>query len=91
MSFTTTDWRSSRLCDNDFGIGQPVAYRNLSDTVIENMIVFYPPHKGNKGTDQGIEVLLPFETHAMDMLLKDPYMTTYFEFRGIEAGGLLSK
>jgi hypothetical protein len=84
LSFTTTDWRESRLCDNDFGIGQPMAYRCLYNTVVENMVILYPPHKGNEGIDQGIEVMLPFETQGMDMLLKDPSIMEYFEFRGIE-------
>lgn len=84
MSFTTTDWRNSRLCDNDFGVGQPVAFRNLSSTVVENMIVLYPPHKGEAGQAQGIEVLLPFETHALDMLINDPDILKYFEYRGVE-------
>ncbi|KAH8121206.1 acyltransferase [Trichoderma asperelloides] len=84
MSFTTTDWRNFRLCDNDFGIGQPMAYRNLTDTVVENMIVMYPPHKGNGGKNQGVEVVLPFEKQSVDLLINDPIMKEYFEFRGIE-------
>lgn len=84
MSFTTTDWRNFRLCDNDFGIGQPMAYRNLTDKVVENMIVMYPPHKGNAGKDQGVEVVLPFEKQFVDLLINDPIMKEYFEFRGID-------
>lgn len=88
MSFTTTDWRNSRLCDNDFGIGQPMAYRNLTDTVVENMMVIYPPHKGNSSKDQGVEVLLPFETQFLDLLINDAIIKEYFEFRDIEVKNL---
>jgi hypothetical protein len=84
LSFTTTDWRSAKLCDNDFGIGEAMAYRCLYDAVVENMVILYPPHKSVEGRDQGIEVMLPFETHALDMLTKDPDMCKYFEFRGVE-------
>ncbi|CAO2648460.1 Nn.00g077270.m01.CDS01 [Neocucurbitaria sp. VM-36] len=87
LSFTTTDWRNSKLCANDFGIGEPMAYRCLYKSVVENMIILYPPHKGRKGADEGIEVMLPFETHATDMLIKDRDMRKFFEFRGIELNG----
>jgi hypothetical protein len=84
LSFTTTDWRSSKLCDNDFGVGQAMAYRCLYDTVVENMVILYPPHRSNRAIDQGIEVMLPFETHAVGMLIEDPDLREFFEFRGIE-------
>ncbi|KAH7396372.1 acyltransferase [Pyrenochaeta sp. MPI-SDFR-AT-0127] len=87
MSFTTTDWRNSKLCDNDFGIGQPVAYRCLYNTVVENMIILYPPHKGYNGKSGGIEVMLPIETHAIGMLMDDPDIKKFFEFRSIEVKG----
>jgi hypothetical protein len=84
MSLTTTDWREAKMCDNDFGIGRPMAWRNLSDTVVENQMILYPPHNGNGNIQQGLEVVIPFETHAVDMLLEDADMKRFFEFRGFE-------
>ncbi|KAH8711859.1 acyltransferase [Phaeosphaeriaceae sp. PMI808] len=86
-SFTTTDWRSSDLCNNDFGIGEPVAYRCLYNTVVENMIILYPPHKGYKARGGGIEVMIPIETHAIDMLMDDPDIKKFFDFKSIEVHG----
>ncbi|KAJ4369764.1 hypothetical protein N0V83_005528 [Neocucurbitaria cava] len=87
LSFTTTDWRSSKLCAHEFGVGEPMAYRCLYKSVVENMMILYPPHKRSEATDEGIEVMLPFETHATDMLINDRDMRKFFEFRGIELSG----
>lgn len=84
LSFTTTDWRSAKLAHFDFGIGQPVAYRCLYNAVVENMMILYPPHRGTKTSEQGIEVMLPFESHAVDVLLQDPDLRKWFEYRGVE-------
>jgi hypothetical protein len=84
LSFTTTDWRSSKLYDNNFGVGEPMAYRCLYNVVLENMIILYPPHKSSRTVDEGIEIMLPFETKSLDMLTEDPDIKKYFEFRGIE-------
>jgi hypothetical protein len=89
MSLVVTDWRGARMCDGDFGFGRPAAFRQLSDVVLENMMVIYPPAPGTGGKgsapDQGFEVMVPFEKHALDDLIQDSDMKKYFEFRGIEA------
>lgn len=85
MSLVVTDWRKANMCDADFGFGRPVAFRQLSDIVIENMIVIYPPLEIDKDTDRGVEIMVPFESHAVDMLIDDQDMRGFFEFRGFEA------
>jgi len=84
LSFVLTDWRSSKMCDVDFGFGRPAAFRQLSDVVLENMVTIYPPLKSGDGT-QGLEVMVPFEKHALEMLIQDSDMKRFFDFRGIEA------
>ncbi|KAI0903867.1 transferase family-domain-containing protein [Ustulina deusta] len=86
-SLVVTDWRGARMCDTDFGFGRPAAFRQLSDTVLENMVVIYPPAPGLQDSfpDQGLELMVPFERHAINDLIRDPDMLRYFEFRGIEA------
>lgn len=86
MSFVVTDWRKANMCDADFGFGRPVAFRQLSDIVIENMMTIYPPLELEGHPDQGVEVMVPFERHAVDVLIGDPDMARFFEFRGFEAG-----
>ncbi|KAI0899509.1 transferase family-domain-containing protein [Annulohypoxylon nitens] len=83
-SFVVTDWRSADMCDVDFGFGRPVAFRQLSD-VVEHMMVIYPPMGSNGNADRGVEVMLPFETHAIDMLMEDVDMKRFFEFQGVES------
>lgn len=86
-SFVVTDWRSADMCDVDFGFGKPVAFWQLSD-VVEHMTVIYPPMGSNGNADRGVEVMLPFETHATDMLMEDVDMKRFFEFRGVESNGV---
>lgn len=86
MSLVVTDWRKADMCNADFGFGRPAAFRQLSDIVIENMMVIYPPLKGNdKDPGNGLEVMVPFESHAVDMFKEDAELTRYFGFRGFEA------
>lgn len=63
-----------------------MAYRCLYNAVVQNMVILYPPHKGN-AADQGIEIMIPFETHEIDMIMTDPSIKEFFEFRGIEVRG----
>ncbi|KUI65222.1 Trichothecene 3-O-acetyltransferase [Cytospora mali] len=85
MSLVVTDWRKADICNADFGFGQPVAFRQLSDIVIENMMVIYPPLKIDNDPDKGVEIMVPFERHAVDTLIEDEDMRNFFEFRGFEA------
>ncbi|KAI0393197.1 transferase family-domain-containing protein [Xylariaceae sp. FL0594] len=89
MSLVVTDWRSAHFCTHDFGFGsgsgRPVVERLVSDTVVENAVVLYPPRVG--APSPGLEVLVPFETHAVQALIDDVEMKEFFEFRGIEATG----
>jgi len=86
MSLVVTDWRTAPFCIHDFGIGRPVVERLVSDTVVENAVVLYPP-RVNEGPSPGLEVLVPFETHALQALIDDAEMKEFFEFRGVEATG----
>ncbi|KAI1178014.1 transferase family-domain-containing protein [Nemania sp. FL0916] len=88
MSMSATDWRKARICDYDFGFGRPVAARLVSDTVFDNMVMIYPPRRGEgiAASSPGIEVVIPFETHAIDLFKDDPEVKEYFEFRGVETG-----
>lgn len=84
MSFTTTDWRSAKLAELDFGIGEAMAYRCLYTTVVENMMIIYPSHKSTKTEEQGIEVMLPCEAHSIQQFLQDLDLAKWFEYRGVE-------
>jgi Transferase family len=85
MSLVVTDWRGAEMCEADFGFGRPAAFRQLSDVVIENMMIIYPPLKLEGVSDQGVEVMLPFEKHATDILFQDADIKRFFEFRGFES------
>jgi hypothetical protein len=87
LSLAVTDWRRATMCDHDFGIGKPVAAKQIADTVNENMVMIYPQRRTQEESDQGLEVVVPFEKHAVDMLIEDPDMKKIFEFGGFEAGG----
>lgn len=86
MSLAVTDWRHVDACAADFGFGRPVAFRQLADKVIENMLIIYPRRPVEADPDHGLEVVLPFERHAVDILIKDPDLNKFFAFRGIEVG-----
>ncbi|KAI5862016.1 transferase family-domain-containing protein [Durotheca rogersii] len=90
MSLAVTDWRRATMCARDFGFGRPAAAKQIADVVYENMMMIYPqrpaPEDSAAAADQGLEVVIPFETHAVDLLIQDPDMQKYFEFVGYEAG-----
>ncbi|KAK5659473.1 hypothetical protein OQA88_674 [Cercophora sp. LCS_1] len=91
MSLIVTDWRKVDMGDADFGFGKPVAVRQFCDEVSENLITIYPRRKAQGDDDSGLEVVVPFERHAVDKLLEDPQMNIFFTCRGFEAGTLLVK
>jgi hypothetical protein len=73
------------MCEADFGFGRPAAFRQLSDVVLENMVIIYPPLKSIGEEEQGLEVVIPFEKHALHLLMEDADVKEFFEFRGIES------
>lgn len=85
MSLAITDWRDADVCTADFGFAKPTAFRHLSDTVTEGLVVVYPPHKGPAGDDEGIELQVAFEKELVQQLANDPEWSKYFEFRGVDA------
>lgn len=87
-SLVTTDWRGVTICDLDFGFGRPVAVRMLADEVLDNLLVLYPRRAD---PDHGMELVVPFERHAVDDLINDPDMNKYFDFWGTESHGLSSQ
>ena len=87
MSLVVTDWRDADICAADFGFGRPVAVRQLVDKAVENLLVIYPQRTVNGDPEHGLEVVLPFEKHAVEMLIQDPDMNQFFTFRGFEVGG----
>ena len=86
MSLVVTDWRGADMCAADFGFGRPVAVRQLAGKAVENLMIIYPPRTVEGDPNHGLEVVLPFEKHAVTMLIKDPDMNQFFTFRGFEAG-----
>ncbi|KAI2616721.1 transferase family-domain-containing protein [Hypoxylon sp. NC1633] len=89
MSLAATDWRKVLICDEDFGIGRPAAARFVADTVFENMVTLYPSRtlQSTNGSNTGVEVVVPFENHAVDKLIGDDEMRKFFEFKSVEARG----
>jgi hypothetical protein len=87
MSLAFTDWRDADTWAADFGFGRPVAFRQLADKVVENMVMIYPRRSIDGDPSNGLEVVLPFERHAVDVLIEDPALREFFTFRGFEAGG----
>ncbi|KAK2043076.1 acyltransferase [Colletotrichum somersetense] len=87
MSLVLTDWRDADVCTTDFGFAKPTAFRHLfnPDTVINNVVIVYPPRRGPAGDDEGIELLVPFEMDLVQQLKDDPEWKKYFEFRGVDA------
>jgi len=88
MSLVVTDWRDMDMCAADFGFGRPVAFRQLSDRVIENLLEIYPRRQVEGDADHGLEIVVPFEKHAVDMLIEDPDMKRFCTFWGFEAGSI---
>ena len=74
------------MCMADFGFGRPVAIRQLADKAVENLMIIYPRRTVKSDSDHGLEIVVPFEKHAVDMLIKDPDLNQFFTFRGFEAG-----
>ncbi|KAK1564160.1 acyltransferase [Colletotrichum navitas] len=87
MSVAMTDWRDADVCTADFGFAKPTAFRHLfnPDTVINNIIIVYPPRRGPAGDDEGIELHAGFERELVHQLVDDPEWKKYFEFRGVDA------
>ncbi|KAK2009013.1 hypothetical protein LZ32DRAFT_591007 [Colletotrichum eremochloae] len=87
MSLVITDWRDADVCNADFGFAKPTAFRHLFEpnTVTENIVIVYPPHRGPAGDDEGIELQVSFEKELVQQLVDDPEWNQYFEFRGVDA------
>ncbi|KAF6834745.1 acyl transferase [Colletotrichum musicola] len=85
MSLCMTDWRTADVCGADFGLGKPVAFRHLFDTLSEGLVIVYPPHNGPAGDDEGIELQFAFEKELLTQLIEEPKWKKYFEFRGVDA------
>ncbi|KAL5001024.1 hypothetical protein BDV10DRAFT_199596 [Aspergillus recurvatus] len=87
MSLAVTDWRDANMCAVDFGFGRAAAARQIADTVVENLLMIYPRPQAGAETqeDGGLEVVLPFETDYLDLLLADEELARAATFRGIEA------
>lgn len=85
MSMVVTDWREADVCSSSFGFGKPVAYRHLSDRIVDGVVIVYPPtREGPGGEDEGIEVQFAFERELMQELVDDEEWRRYFEFRGVD-------
>ncbi|KAI5859536.1 acyltransferase [Durotheca rogersii] len=84
LSVLMTDWRDAKVVEDDFGFGQPVAFRHLfAGKIDEGLVIIYPPRRtGNP--DEGFEFMIPFEKEIADNLIKDPEFGEFFEFRGYE-------
>ncbi|KAL0940390.1 acyl transferase [Colletotrichum truncatum] len=85
MTMVITDWRDADVCTADFGFAKPTAFRHLFDTVSEGLVIVYPPHKGQAGDDEGIELQIAFEKELVPQLVDHPEWKKYFEFRGVDA------
>ncbi|KGO37902.1 Transferase [Penicillium expansum] len=85
MSLAVTDWRDANMCAVDFGFGRPAAARQIADTVVENMMMIYPRRSAGTEEEGGLEVVLPFETDHVGLLLADEEMGRVASFRGVEA------
>jgi hypothetical protein len=85
MSILVSDWRVANLCKFDFGFGELRGWRHLFGGVPPCQVLVYAPRKGPAGDDEGIELLITFETELTQQLIKDPEWSKYFEFRGIDA------
>ncbi|KAI0967877.1 transferase [Xylaria arbuscula] len=87
-SMVMTDWRDVDMTDADFGFGRPAALRQLADKVVKNLVIIYPRRIVEGDPDHGLEVAVPFEEQAIDLLVKDADMCKFFTFRGIDARDL---
>ena len=86
LAVYVTDWRSQTITEMDFGFAHPIAFRcYFAGQVTKGLGIIYPPRReGPAGSDEGIELNIPFEVELTDQLLNDPDWSKYFEFRGVD-------
>lgn len=84
LSMLVSDWRVAKLCTFDFGFGEPSCFRHLFGGVPLCQVLVYAPRKGPAGDDEGMELLISFETELTQKLITDPEWARYFEFRGVD-------
>lgn len=84
MALYITDWRGCALCEHDYGFGRAVGYRHLFGMVPPGHCIVYPPRRGPRGDDEGMELQVTFEEELVPQLLSDPEWSEYFEFRGVD-------
>jgi hypothetical protein len=84
MSMLVSDWRVAEFRNLDFGFGKPDCFRHLFGGVPLCQVLVYAPRKGPAGDDEGMEILIAFETELSQQLIDDPEWKEYFEFRGID-------
>jgi hypothetical protein len=84
LTVAVTDWRPAAVCETaDFGFARPCAYRHFFDAVTEGLILVYPP-RSSENTDEGCEFVITMENEIVDVVLDDPDLKKFFEFRGYE-------
>ena len=74
------------MCADEFGFSRPAAVRQLADKVTAILVIFYPRRMPKRDPDNFLEIVLPFDKHSVDLLIKDPVMSQFFKFRDFEAG-----
>lgn len=84
MSMLVSDWRVADFREDDFGFGKPSCFRHLFGGVPLCQILAYAPRKGPAGDDEGMEILIAFETELSQQLIEDPEWNKYFEYRGVD-------
>jgi len=84
MSMLVSDWRVADFRNLDFGFGEPSCFRHLFGAVPLCQVLVYAPRKGPEGDDEGMEILIAFETELSEQLIDDPEWSKYFEFRGVD-------
>lgn len=81
MAVGVTDWRNTRLCDTDFGLNKPAAFRRLTSRTHGMTVVVYPSQ--NYGEDpRGIDFDLLVEPDIVPGLLNDNDLSQWFEYLG---------
>lgn len=86
MSLAVTDWRDIDICEADFGFGRPAALRQMCENVVDNLLIIYPRRTATDVEDLGLELVVPFETHAVQRLIDDEDVKKFLTFVGFEAG-----
>ncbi|GAD98959.1 hypothetical protein NECHADRAFT_46286 [Paecilomyces variotii No. 5] len=88
MTLKTTDWRAPNICDADFGLGKPAAFRHLFGKALSlTNIYIYPPRRASAANEEVFEFAVPVEKVAVDRFLEDAEVKEWFEFRGVEVKG----